>query len=74
MAAHTILYNCESKSSELNIANSCLLLKLSGLFNSDELSTMLEAKTAEIQGPSKPEEFSQAFAKGLLHLQGVHLT
>ena len=67
-------YNRESKSFELNIQNSWLLLKLSGLFNSDELSTMPETKTGEIQGPLKPEEFSQAFAKGLLHLQVVHLT
>lgn len=47
---------------ELNIQNSLLLLKLSGLPNSDELSTMTQTKTGEIQGPLKPEEFSQAFA------------
>lgn len=52
----------ESKAFELNIQNSLLLLKLSGLPNSDELSTMTETKTGEIQGPLKPEEFSQAFA------------
>lgn len=73
--AHTqYCYNSESKSFELNIQYSWLLLKLSGLFNSDELSTVLETKAGEIQGPLKPEEFSQAFAKGLLHLQVVHLT
>lgn len=54
--------NSESKAFELNIQNSLLLLKLSGLPNSDELSTMTETKTGEIQGPLKPEEFSQAFA------------
>lgn len=72
--AHThSCYNSESKSLELNIQNSWLLLKLSSLFNSDELRTTLETKAGEIQGPLKPGEFSQAFAKGLLRLQVVHL-
>lgn len=65
---------CESKACELNIQNSWLLLKLSGLFNSHELSSMLETKPVEIQCLLKPEKFSQAFAEGLLHLQIVYLT
>lgn len=52
----------ERKAFELNIQNSLLLVELSGLPNSDEPSTMTETKTGEIQGPLKPEEFSQAFA------------
>lgn len=54
--------NKESKAFELNIQKSLLLLKLSGLPNSNELSTMAETNTGEIQGPLKPEEFSQGFA------------
>lgn len=39
----------ESKAFELNIQNSLLLLELSGLPNSDELSTMTETKTGEFK-------------------------